>query len=150
MHIKKYISYFLLFIFIFLFGNLEAQSYDDLRKKYENLKENDEKALSTVSLLIAKAKKEKSNEELMHAYEDAVYYSSKNENKIIYADSTIAIAKKTLNNDLISRSYLGKGIIYYYNLKRYKYALDEYLKAYEYSKKEMIIIRKIRLYIIWA
>ncbi|MDV3600121.1 AraC family transcriptional regulator [Elizabethkingia anophelis] len=135
MHIKKYISYFLLFIFIFLFGNLEAQSYDDLRKKYENLKENDEKALSTVSLLIAKAKKEKSNEELMHAYEDAVYYSSKNENKIIYADSTIAIAKKTLNNDLISRSYLGKGIIYYYNLKRYKYALDEYLKAYEYSKK---------------
>ncbi|MDV3882836.1 AraC family transcriptional regulator [Elizabethkingia anophelis] len=135
MHIKKYISYFLLFIFIFLSGNLEAQSYDDLRKKYENLKENDEKALSTVSLLIAKAKKEKSNEELMHAYEDAVYYSSKNENKIIYADSTIATAKKTLNNDLISRSYLGKGIIYYYNLKRYKYALDEYLKAYEYSKK---------------
>ncbi|AQW99873.1 AraC family transcriptional regulator [Elizabethkingia anophelis] len=132
---KKYISYFLLFIFIFLSGNLEAQSYDDLRKKYENLKENDEKALSTVSLLIAKAKKEKSNEELMHAYEDAVYYSSKNENKIIYADSTIATAKKTLNNDLISRSYLGKGIIYYYNLKRYKYALDEYLKAYEYSKK---------------
>ncbi|MDV3704295.1 AraC family transcriptional regulator [Elizabethkingia anophelis] len=128
-------SYFLLFIFIFLSGNLEAQSYDDLRKKYENLKENDEKALSTVSLLIAKAKKEKSNEELMHAYEDAVYYSSKNENKIIYADSTIATAKKTLNNDLISRSYLGKGIIYYYNLKRYKYALDEYLKAYEYSKK---------------
>ncbi|WP_407487485.1 AraC family transcriptional regulator [Elizabethkingia anophelis] len=106
-----------------------------MRKKYENLKENDEKALSTVSLLIAKAKKEKSNEELMHAYEDAVYYSSKNENKIIYADSTIAIAKKTLNNDLISRSYLGKGIIYYYNLKRYKYALYEYLKAYEYSKK---------------
>ncbi|MDV3796795.1 AraC family transcriptional regulator [Elizabethkingia anophelis] len=135
MHIKKYISYFLLFIFIFLSGNLEAQSYDDLRKKYENLKENDEKALSTVSLLIAKAKKEKSNEELMHAYEDAVYYSSKNENKIIYADSTIVTAKKTLNNDLISRSYLGKGIIYYYNLKRYKYALDEYLKAYEYSKK---------------
>ncbi|WP_260207841.1 AraC family transcriptional regulator [Elizabethkingia anophelis] len=106
-----------------------------MRKKYENLKENDEKALSTVSLLIAKAKKEKSNEELMHAYEDAVYYSSKNENKIIYADSTIVTAKKTLNNDLISRSYLGKGIIYYYNLKRYKYALDEYLKAYEYSKK---------------
>ncbi|CAI9685002.1 hypothetical protein EAVVTKC53_02887 [Elizabethkingia anophelis] len=135
MHIKKYISYFLLFIFIFLSGNLEAQSYDDLRKKYENLKENDEKALSTVSLLIAKAKKEKINEELMHAYEDAVYYSSKNENKIIYADSTIVTAKKTLNNDLISRSYLGKGIIYYYNLKRYKYALDEYLKAYEYSKK---------------
>ncbi|WP_284442684.1 helix-turn-helix domain-containing protein [Elizabethkingia anophelis] len=106
-----------------------------MRKKYENLKENDEKALSTVSLLIAKAKKEKINEELMHAYEDAVYYSSKNENKIIYADSTIVTAKKTLNNDLISRSYLGKGIIYYYNLKRYKYALDEYLKAYEYSKK---------------
>ena len=86
----------------------------------------------------------------MLGYEDGVYYSASSEKKLMYADSSIATAKKTLNNDLISRSYLGKGIIYYYNLKKYKSALDEYLKAYEYSKKEMMIIRKIRLYIIWA
>ncbi|AJW62907.1 Tetratricopeptide repeat protein [Elizabethkingia miricola] len=135
MRIKKYISYFLLLIFIFQVENLKAQSYDDLRKKYENLEENDERALSTVKVLIQKAKKEKNNEELMHAYEDAFYYSSTAENKFIYADSSIAVAKKTMNNDLISRAYLVKGSIYYYNYKKYKSALDEYLKAYEYSKK---------------
>ncbi|WP_236900545.1 hypothetical protein [Elizabethkingia ursingii] len=90
---------------------MKAQSYDDLRKKYENLEENDEKALSTVNILIEKAKKEKNNEELMHAYEDAFYYSSTAEKKFTYADSSIAVAKKTMNNDLISsisgkRNYL--------------------------------------------
>ena len=40
-----------------------------------------------------------------------------------------------MNNDLISRAYLVKGSIYYYNYKKYKSTLDEYLKAYEYSKK---------------
>ena len=44
----------------------------------------------------------------MHAYEDAVYYSSKMKNKIIYADSTIATAKKTLNNDLLADHILEK------------------------------------------
>lgn len=53
----------------------------------------------------------------MRAYEDAFYYSSNVEKKLTYSDSCIAAAKKTLNNDLIGRSYLGKGTIYYYNLK---------------------------------
>ncbi|WP_170148971.1 helix-turn-helix domain-containing protein [Chryseobacterium defluvii] len=30
---------------------------------------------------------------------------------------------------------MGKGIVYYYSFKKYKQALDQYLKAYEYSKK---------------
>lgn len=135
MHIKKYIFHFLLVIFIFQHGNLKAQSYDELKKKYEDIEENNEQALTTINVVIAKAKKEKNYEELMRAYEDAFYYSSNVEKKLTYSDSCIAAAKKTLNNDLIGRSYLGKGTIYYYNLKKYKSALDEYLKAYEYSKK---------------
>lgn len=135
MHIKKYIFHFLLIIFIFQHGNLKAQSYDELKKKYEDIEENNEQALTTINVVIAKAKKEKNYEELMRAYEDAFYYSSNVEKKLTYSDSCIAAAKKTLNNDLIGRSYLGKGTIYYYNLKKYKSALDEYLKAYEYSKK---------------
>ena len=35
---------------------------------------------------------------------------------------------------LISDSYLGKGIFYYFNLKKFEPALIEYLKAHEYSK----------------
>lgn len=135
MQLKKYIYYFLLLFFVFLNENLKAQSYDELKKKYENLEENDERAFGTINVIIAKAKKEKDNDELMRAYEDAIYYSSTTDKKLIFADSSIGVAAKTLNNDLISRSYLVKGTIYYYNLKKYKSALDEYLKAYEYSKK---------------
>ena len=135
MHIKKYIFHFLLIIFIFQHGILKAQSYEDLRKKYFSIEENNEAALGSVNDFINKAKKEKNNEQLVLGYEDGIYYSASSDRKLIYADSSIAAAKKTSNNDLISRSYLGKGIVYYYNLKKYSQALDEYLKAYEYSKK---------------
>ena len=135
MQLKKYIFYFLLLFFVFLHENLKAQSYDELKKKYENIEESDERAFGVINVLIAKAKKEKNNDELMRAYEDAIYYSSTTDKKLIYADSSIAVATKTLNNDFISRAYLVKGTIYYFNLKKYKSALDEYMKAYEYSKK---------------
>lgn len=36
--------------------------------------------------------------------------------------------------NVISRSYLGKGIIYYYNKRQYKQALEQYLKAYQWSQ----------------
>lgn len=62
------------------------------------------------------------------------YFSASETIKIKYADSTILSALITKNNDLISDAYLGKGIIYYFNYKKYKPALDEYMKAYEYSK----------------
>ncbi|MCT4318872.1 helix-turn-helix domain-containing protein [Elizabethkingia anophelis] len=135
MQLKKYIFYFLLLFFVFLHENLKAQSYDELKKKYENIEESDERAFDVINVLIAKAKKEKNNDELMRAYEDAIYYSSTTDKKLMYSDSSIAVATKTLNNDFISRAYLVKGTIYYFNLKKYKSALDEYLKAYEYSKK---------------
>ncbi|WBS74022.1 AraC family transcriptional regulator [Elizabethkingia meningoseptica] len=122
-----------------------AQSYADLSKNYENLEENNEKALSYVHAYIAKAKKEKNYNKLVQGYEDAVYYSATNKKKLIYADSSIIAAKESQNNDLISRSYLGKGIIYYYNLKNYKSALDEYLKAYEYSKKGYTSYQKYKI-----
>lgn len=64
-----------------------------------------------------KGKKEKNNDELMRAYEDAIYYSSTTDKKLMYSDSSIAVATKTLNNDFISRAYLVKGTIYYFNLK---------------------------------
>ncbi len=145
MHNKKYIFYFLLLIFVFQHTNLCAQSYADLSKNYENLEENNEKALSYVHAYIAKAKKEKNYNKLVQGYEDAVYYSATNKKKLIYADSSIIAAKESQNNDLISRSYLGKGIIYYYNLKNYKSALDEYLKAYEYSKKGYTSYQKYKI-----
>lgn len=73
MQLKKYIFYFLVLFFVFLHENLKAQSYDELKKKYENIEESDERAFDVINVLIAKAKKEKNNDELMRAYEDAIY-----------------------------------------------------------------------------
>ncbi|MEC5395247.1 helix-turn-helix domain-containing protein [Bergeyella sp. RCAD1439] len=115
---------------------MKAQnSYEDLRKKYEGFDKNDNKAIPYVNNYIVKAKAEGNDEKAVQGFEDLIYFTPNNHKKLLYADSCITSAKKTGDNDLISRSYLGKGIIYYLNLKRYKPALDEYIKAYEYSKK---------------
>ncbi|WP_346986150.1 helix-turn-helix domain-containing protein [Chryseobacterium sp. POE27] len=54
--------------------------------------------------------------------------------KLLYADSTIITAIQNKNDDDISRAYLGKGIIYYYNRRQYKPALEQYLIAFKFSK----------------
>ena len=136
MLIKKYHLISILIFFLSFCFEMKAQnSYDDLRKKYEAIDKNDSKAIPYVNNYIVKAKEEDNNEELVQAFEDMIYFTADNAKKLLYADSCIISAKKTGNNDLISRSFLGKGIIYYLNLKRYKPALDEYVQAYEYSKK---------------
>lgn len=115
---------------------MKAQNtYDDIRKKYKIYEQNDERALPVVRLFISKAKKENNYEKLVKGYEDAFYYSNDATLKLKYADSCINASLKTNDYDVISRSYLGKGTIYYFNLKRYEPALDQYVKAYEYSKK---------------
>lgn len=52
---------------------------------------------------------------------------------MIYADSIIATAIRSKVDDQIARAYLGKGIIYYYNRRKYKPALEQYLLAYKFS-----------------
>jgi AraC-like DNA-binding protein len=80
------------------------------------------------------AKKEKDYPHLVEGYNDAIFYSSSADAKLKYADSTIFAAKLSDNKDLISDAYLRKGVVYYFNYKKYQPALQEYLKAYEYSK----------------
>lgn len=136
MLIKKYhLISILIFSLSFCFKMKAQNSYDDLRKKYEAFNKNDNKAIPYVNNYIVKAKADDNYKELVQAFEDMIYFTADNHKKLLYADSCIISAKKTGNNDLISRSYLGKGIIYYLNLKHYKPALDEYVQAYEYSKK---------------
>lgn len=126
---------FVVFSFSFLSKMNAQETYIDARKKYEMYEQNDDSALPIVNKFIYKAKSEKNYEQLAQGYEDAFYFSSNPNKKLKYADSCINASLKTHNNDLISRSYLGKGTIYYFNFKKYQPALSEYLKAYEYSKK---------------
>lgn len=114
----------------------QKQHYSDyflIRKNYENFPENDSRALPFIKKYIAKAKKEKNYPKLVQGYRDALYFSSRPSEKLKYADSSIIAAKITKKDSLISLLYLEKGVVYYFQYKKYKLALDEYLKAFEYA-----------------
>ncbi|WP_286768059.1 helix-turn-helix domain-containing protein [Sphingobacterium sp. UBA865] len=112
----------------------EFSEYYLLRKNYEGLSENDEHALQFIKQYIAKAKREKNYEQLIQGYLDGILYSSHPEQKLKFADSTIYASKLTKNNEKISAAYLEKGVVYYFQYKKYNLALDEYIKAYQYAK----------------
>lgn len=124
----------LLFPLFFFANNKVEPTYDIIRENYQDLLKNNERALPYVKLYIKKAKKEKDFEHLTQGYRDAVFFSKNEYTKLSYSDSMIYAALKSRDNDLISLAYLGKGIIYYFNFKKFEPALDEYIKAYEYSK----------------
>jgi len=140
----------LLLLVILAFCNFKCQavsdkSYSDLTDLFDAYPENDERALVFVNLYIAKAKKEQKFSKLIAGYEEAEYYSNSAEKKIKYADSAVAVALKSKDADLISTSYLKRGIIYYYNKRNYRRALKEYLEAFKNAKntKDLYLYYKI-------
>ncbi|MBT2623758.1 tetratricopeptide repeat protein [Chryseobacterium sp. ISL-6] len=131
-------STFLLLIFSFFTVNVfhaenRNEDYIEIRSRYENFEKEDSAAFKYINKYIQKAKSESDFVHLVQGYKDAVYYTSSHYNKLAYADSTIFAALRSQKDELISDSYLGKGIFYYFTLKKYEPALSEYLKAYEYS-----------------
>ncbi|WP_326982428.1 helix-turn-helix domain-containing protein [Chryseobacterium sp. MYb264] len=98
------------------------------------MEEGNSKAFPFIKLYIHKAQSEKKYDKLVQGYKDGIFFSSLNPEKLKYADSMIYAAKLSRNPDLISAAYIDKGVIYYYHYKKFQQALNEYLKAYEYSK----------------
>ena len=136
----KILNRYIIFI-SFLFGlifikaqnsEIGKENYSELRGHYEKLEENNEKALPFVAMYLNKAKKEKRYSEIIQGYKDIIFYTKERDKKLAYANSCVSYALKSNDNELISKAYLGKGIIYYFFYKQYQPALDEYLKAYEY------------------
>lgn len=127
--IKRTLSFCCFFFISFFFSQ---DVYPGLRKKYWNYEENDQKAFVYLNQYISRAKAEKNYSELFQGYKDAILFSK--DHKIKYADSAIAAAKLSGNNDLIGDAYLSKGAIHYFNQRKFQYALNEYLKAYGYLK----------------
>ncbi|WP_234109322.1 helix-turn-helix domain-containing protein [Chryseobacterium sp. R2A-55] len=121
-----------LLIAFLVFGYVQGQSFEDLRTRYGHFEENDERAFVYVNVSIQKAKAERNFIELTQAYKDAVSFSRRE--KIRYADSSIIAASQAKNHDLLASAYLTKGTVYYFHYRKFKPALDEYLKAWAYSK----------------
>lgn len=135
--IMKKVYFFVTFLIFGIYSSQKNKfsNFYEIKRNYENLSENDNQAFRYLNGYINLAKQEKNYEQLVQGYKDAVFYSSTEKNKLLYADSTISASFLTKDNDIISDAYLGKGIIYYFNYKKYKPALDQYIKAYEYSKE---------------
>jgi len=127
-----------LFLIILLKGQgdpvFKSNSYAELRKHYEEMPENDRRAMPFIKIYLKKAKKENDFKKIYQGYQDAVFYSRDKSLKLKYADSCVNYVLRSHNNELISNAYLEKGVIYYFFYKQYQPALNEYLKAYEYSR----------------
>lgn len=131
----KYCFIILISLFNLAFsGGKKPNSYDELRKAYENYPENDVRAFSYLNPFLSKAKKQKNYPELFQGYRDAVYYAKSIDKKLKYSDSCLDAAYKSDSDNRVATAYILRGSIYYGNMKKYKPALDEYLMAYKYSK----------------
>lgn len=131
-------SFFTIF-FLFLCETLFAQQpklseFYLIQRQYESLSENDPAALPIVDRLIQKAKHDNNQLQLFLGYKDARYYSSDPLVKLKYADSAIYVAMAKKDDSLLSSAYMSKGIVYYFYLRKYKLALNEYLKAFDKNK----------------
>ena len=132
----KKLNYFLVLFSAFshlLYSQQKKErTFSEIRKNYEKMTIDDMDAMPYVRLYIQKAKNENNLQRLIQGYRDGRQFDY--HNKIKYADSAIAVSLRYGTSDDISKDYLSKGIIHYFYQKKYKLALDQYLKAYQYSK----------------
>lgn len=99
---------------VFNSSNFYTQTFKEIRAKYENLDENDNKALPFIKNYILKAKKENDLSCLVRGYLGGSFYNSNPAIKIKYADSAIVSAKLSQDNQLIGEAYATKGSLYYF------------------------------------
>ncbi len=126
-------------VFLLCFLRINSQNFrntefTEIRENYEEMTSDNENALPFVKQYILKAKAESNLKNLIQGYRDARQFSSSVRDKHLYADSTLQASLRLKDNVQISKAYLSKGIIFYFNEKKYKQALNEYLKAFRYSK----------------
>ncbi|MGE8514445.1 MAG: helix-turn-helix domain-containing protein [Chryseobacterium culicis] len=136
---------FLLLLEVFYAQGSNQYSFKKLAGLFDSYSENDERALVFVQLYISKAKKEKNLKKQIEGYEEAIYYSNETAKKLKYGDSSIIVSLESGDADKISRAYLGKGIVYYYNQRNFKKALEEYLKAYKYARNSQDLYQKNKI-----
>lgn len=132
----KKLNYFLVLLSaysqLFFSQQKEERTFREIRNNYEKMTIDDERAMPFVKAYIQKAKSENNISQLIQGYRDGRQFDYNR--KMKYADSALVVSIKYGNNDDISKDYLSKGIIYYFYQKKYKLALNQYIKAYEFSK----------------
>jgi AraC-like DNA-binding protein len=116
-------------------GVLPTQNFEELGQKIESLfKQKDTvKALKYFRMYTQKARAEQNIEELVYIYRSMAIWQSALDVKLQYADSAIAIAQNSKNNELIGSAIYTKGVSYYkYN--DWDKSLEHYLLSDEYIR----------------
>ena len=123
---------------------LRSKDYDYLFERIDALEQDRAKQSLYLKSFLYKAKAEKNAKEILNGYKNYMHYSPENL-KLVYADSMIYAAKKSMDNALIGSAYLSKGIEYYAQ-KRHDYALDNYLIANTFISKthDKYLIYKVK------
>lgn len=129
---KNFLVLFSVFSQLLFSQKINEKEFGEIRKSYEKKSIDDISAMSDVKLYIQKAKREKNFEKLIQGYRDGRQFDYNH--KMNYADSALSVSTKHGTKDDVSKDYLSRGIIYYFYQKKYKSALNDYLKSYEYSK----------------
>lgn len=124
------ICFCILFLAQDVSGSNTLPDYDSYQARYAHLKKNDPAALPWIRRSIATAKITGNARHLMLAYEDAIFYNAQRDIKQRYADSTIQAAQRLDSPDDLAKAFLGKGIIWYFNYRDFRKALQEYTTAY--------------------
>jgi tetratricopeptide (TPR) repeat protein len=110
--------------------------HKDYAYLFERIKESENDPVKESLYLqsfLSKAKSEKNSQEIVNGYKNYLRRSPENL-KLVYADSMIYTAKKSMDNALIGSAYLSKGIVYYAQ-KKHNDALDNYLIANNFISK---------------
>lgn len=103
-----------------------TDNYDHLLSQIE-LYEGTPKVWHYLEKYLYKAKKEKNYHEAVFAYKEMLHESDE-KMRFVYADSMVDAAHMSKDIDLISSSYLTRGIAHY-QLRQHQKALDDYLIA---------------------
>jgi len=103
--------------------------YDYLLSQIE-LHESTPKVWPYLRQYLARAKQEKNWPEAVFAYKEMLH-ESEGSIRFIYADSMVAAARRSNDQDLLGSAYLTKGVAHYQN-KEHQLALDNYLMANKY------------------
>ncbi|MEH6680366.1 MAG: hypothetical protein V7724_07440 [Sediminicola sp.] len=116
-----------------IYTNIDTLKLESYKVLYDNIKGSDNDQNEQCIYLRAyleKARDEGNMEKIVQGYKNYLH-RSQGETRLIYADSMLLVAKKAADAGLLGSAFLTKGIVYY-NLKKYREALDLYLLADRY------------------
>lgn len=124
--------------------SLSNKSYPYFRRNFLSAKGDRFKSAAYANAWLAKAQSEQNNTEIINAYKALLHSSDKNK-RIIFADSLLAVAKRSSADGEIGSAYLTRGVAYY-SVGKQSAALDNYILADEYisKSKDAYLIHKVK------